>query len=134
MKSKIWFFFFPFFLFFPFAAAQKKSPDIISSTVSSLNTVKIRLTGGDLEGRRIKTEAGNEGLVFLGVPFAESPIGDLRFSDPKPKNPWNGIWPAIEYPPVCPQNATASTFKSWNEMSENCLFLNIFAPVDQNQR
>jgi hypothetical protein len=27
---------------------------------------------------------------FLGVPFAESPIGDLRFKPPLPKKPWNG--------------------------------------------
>ena len=38
---------------------------------------------------------------FLGVPYAEPPIGDLRFRDPRPMASWNGIRDATQYGKRC---------------------------------
>ncbi|KAJ7897497.1 Alpha/Beta hydrolase protein [Mycena leptocephala] len=42
---------------------------------------------------------------FLGIPFAQPPIGDLRFRLPVEIPPYNGSYAATEYGPGCPQQA-----------------------------
>ena len=38
---------------------------------------------------------------YLGIPYAEPPAGDLRFTDPKPVKPWSGTKQATEYGASC---------------------------------
>lgn len=39
---------------------------------------------------------------FLGIPFAQPPIDELRFVNPQPLNQtWSGAWPATNYAFVC---------------------------------
>jgi para-nitrobenzyl esterase len=60
--------------------------------------------------------------VFLGIPFATPPVGPLRFNAPKPATAWNGVREATQAAPGCPQAGTQNT-------SEDCLYLNVWAPV-----
>ena len=60
--------------------------------------------------------------VFRGIPFAQPPVGDLRWRSPLPAQPWSGILDASEYQPDCAQPGQARS-------SEDCLYLNIFRPV-----
>ncbi|WP_295786499.1 carboxylesterase/lipase family protein [uncultured Microbacterium sp.] len=53
---------------------------------------------GDVRGRRIGGI-----LRFLGVPFAEPPVGALRFRAPEPVTPWKGVRDAREYGAWAPQ-------------------------------
>lgn len=39
----------------------------------------------------------NSVMAFLGVPYAQPPVGDLRFALPQPVSPWEGIRDAIEH-------------------------------------
>ena len=41
--------------------------------------------------------------AFLGVPYAEPPVGGLRFESPKDHHKWNGVWKANRQPPSCMQ-------------------------------
>ncbi len=41
--------------------------------------------------------------VFRGIPFAEPPIGPLRFQAPEPPAPWDGVREATEFGPAAPQ-------------------------------
>lgn len=71
--------------------------------------------------------------VFLGVPYAEQPVGKLRWRSPQRKQPWKGVIDATELGPVCPQfptlvNLTKSLGTSY-EVSESCLFVNIYSPM-----
>ncbi|KAF9535607.1 Alpha/Beta hydrolase protein [Crepidotus variabilis] len=43
---------------------------------------------------------------FLGIPFAQAPIGNLRFRAPQAVSPYNGSIDASAYGPICPQQAT----------------------------
>ncbi|XP_051025071.1 carboxylesterase 5A [Acomys russatus] len=78
--------------------------------------------------------------VFLGIPFAAPPLGPLRFSNPQPAIPWNGLREATTYPNLCFQNAGwLFTYQKMLkvhypklEVSEDCLYLNIYAPAHAN--
>jgi len=72
---------------------------------------------------------------YLGIPYAEPPIGQLRFAAPKPVKPWLGTKDATEFGASCPQpffpisKGTEDIVKAAEViMSEDCLFLNIFVP------
>jgi carboxylesterase type B len=57
--------------------------------------------------------------AFLGIPFAQPPVGDLRFRRPLPLNvSWTGPRDAKEYGCTCYQSSNRT------DMSEDCLFLN----------
>lgn len=80
---------------------------------------------------------------FLGIPFAEPPVGDLRFEKPVKKSP-NGTVNAFTLPNSCMQqfNSNSSTIYTEYETgflisggnSEDCLYLSIWAPRVENIR
>lgn len=60
-----------------------------------------------------------------GIPFAEPPIGDLRFTQLKDKTPWNGVLETKYYSAACPSNTTLTTSPQKN-INEDCIYMNIF--------
>lgn len=74
--------------------------------------------------------------AWLGIPFAEKPIGDLRFKRPVPVKNWNNVIETTELPNSCYQlhDTVISDFdgvEMWNpntNVSEDCLYLNIWTP------
>jgi para-nitrobenzyl esterase len=62
---------------------------------------------------------------FLGIPFAAPPVGALRFSAPKPATAWTGVRDATKAAAACPQATQAAT--------EDCLYLNVWAPVNASK-
>lgn len=69
------------------------------------------------------TNTGTE--VFLGIPYAQPPVGALRFRPPQPMAPWGGIRTATEAGPSCPQ--PVGVFSAPGPQSEDCLSLNVYA-------
>ncbi|XGW18226.1 hypothetical protein V3C99_002667 [Haemonchus contortus] len=65
--------------------------------------------------------------VFLGIPYAQPPVGDLRFRAPRQANPYNAVYDATRYRPKCPQANGAG------DMNEDCLYLNVFTQKAGNQ-
>jgi para-nitrobenzyl esterase len=61
--------------------------------------------------------------VFRGVPFAQPPVGNLRFRPPVPVKSWPGVRSATKFSPAAIQ-ASETSFAQ----SEDCLYLNIWAP------
>ena len=47
---------------------------------------------------------GKTAYQYLGIPYAEPPVGDLRFADPKPVKPWPGTKRATEFGASCMQS------------------------------
>ena len=70
---------------------------------------------GSVRGNTVEVTPGKSVHQFLGLPFAEPPIGKLRFAAPKPSKPWTGVREATKYGPSCPQNIINMTFgnSSW---------------------
>ncbi|KAF1751954.1 hypothetical protein GCK72_018508 [Caenorhabditis remanei] len=69
---------------------------------------------------------------YLGIPFAKSPIGELRYQKPVVADKWKEPIDCYKYGPGCPQSGVfGATFvpKDCREFAEdNCLNLNVFAP------
>src|SRR3954469_20643336 len=70
-------------------------------------------------------------ITFLAVPYAAPPVGVLRWAAPKPARPWSGIRDAIK-PGVAAAQGVAGRPNS--NTNEDCLFLNITAPVTSAKR
>ncbi|XP_056451007.1 cocaine esterase-like [Gadus chalcogrammus] len=97
----------------------------------------VKATLGALRGRYVGVK-GQEADVqaFMGVPFAKPPVGPLRFSAPQPADGWEGVREATKEPNMCLQNKELleglMTFLSMKvelpDVSEDCLYLNVFAP------
>jgi para-nitrobenzyl esterase len=47
---------------------------------------------------------------FLGVPYAEPPVGNLRWPPPKDHAPWTNVLKATEFPPICALATTLGVF------------------------
>ena len=98
--------------------------------------------------RKVKVENGFvQGLPaadpritsFKGIPFAAPPVGDLRWSVPKPASDWDGVLKAYEFAPISMQLKPGSDpdnlySREWNvdpeiPQSEDCLYLNVWSPA-----
>ncbi|PVH73308.1 putative extracellular lipase [Cadophora sp. DSE1049] len=72
---------------------------------------------------------------FLGIPFAQPPLGDLRFNLPQPINKtWNETLNATAYGPMCTQYLLPivldpANYTEWYPQSEDCLTLNVVRPT-----
>jgi para-nitrobenzyl esterase len=88
----------------------------------------------------VNTESGKvEGVyknglyIFKGIPYADPPVGNLRWMPPQPVKSWGGVRPAKEFGSIAPQIITdlgfpgAPSFKDQSQ-SEDCLSLNIWTP------
>lgn len=80
----------------------------------------------NIEGGKIVGENNESFFAFRGVPYAEAPVGDLRFAPPKPyAEKWDGIRSYKNYSAVCAQY---DHFGYIFEGSEDCLTVNVFVP------
>ena len=65
---------------------------------------------------------------FLGIPYADKPVNDLRFKNTRPlSSNWTGVRDATKHGPACPQH------KDVGQQSEDCLYLNIWTPEKGSQ-
>lgn len=95
----------------------------------------IKTKQGAVEG--VRSQDGRT-LIFRGLPYAEAPVGPLRFRRPQEKKPWEGVRPCREFGPRCPQADLASMDFYGREFydsmvppcDEDCLYLNIWAPTE----
>lgn len=65
---------------------------------------------------------------FLGIPYAQAPIGKNRFQKTKPVEKWTTPVIADAYKPKCPQLLIPINPDNGLEQNEDCLYLNIWAP------
>jgi para-nitrobenzyl esterase len=63
---------------------------------------------------------------FLGVPYAEPPVGERRWQSPVPAAEWKGVRKALDFGPICPQTAGAVFNTRAKSQSEDRLYLNVW--------
>ncbi|XP_053670190.1 juvenile hormone esterase [Anopheles nili] len=83
--------------------------------------------GGILVGRYLNTLSGQGILAFLGIPYAKSPIGKLRFKAPEAFGGWTGVRNATTDAPLCTQRDPYRRDESISGV-EDCLQLNVYVP------
>ena len=67
--------------------------------------------------------------AFLGIPFAQPPVGDLRFGAPVPVEPWEGVRDAVAYGPTPQRGETGMTLIPEPSIpGESTLNVNVFTP------
>lgn len=88
---------------------------------------------GSVQGEKL-----NEVYVWKGIPYAKPPVGPLRFHPPVKPIAWEGIRLTTEFSPVAAQTSSEVMNYLGNNitnMSEDCLYLNIWSPsADQKRR
>ncbi|XP_055916194.1 juvenile hormone esterase-like [Eupeodes corollae] len=83
---------------------------------------------GDISGVELTSRLGESFKAFLGIRYAQNPVGELRFTNPKPVEPWKPeLFNATIDGPRCPQSPLNSP-----DNSEDCLRLNVYSK-DLNQ-
>ncbi len=97
-----------------------------AQTEKSLDDFLVRTSSGPLRG----VARPDGGAEFLGIPYAQPPVGDLRWHEPLPVKPWSGVRTAGSFGAPCAQPVLGD----WNRHDaeagkEDCLFLNVMTPV-----
>ncbi|XP_050727492.1 cholinesterase 2-like isoform X7 [Eriocheir sinensis] len=85
---------------------------------------------GRVSGILEETEKGRDFHSFYGIPFAQPPLGKLRFKDPQTPAPWEGTRDASQPPAMCLQNHFINIYAGKTDFTggEDCLYLNVFTP------
>lgn len=95
------------------------------------NSPVVHTKSGPVIGKIEALPHGKLVYEYLGIPYAEPPVGELRFAAPKPIEPWSGIRQATEFGATCVQPALnypdAGLHRPGSDV-EDCLFLNVFVP------
>ncbi|MFF3377040.1 carboxylesterase/lipase family protein [Streptomyces sp. NPDC002680] len=86
-------------------------------------------------GTLVRTDAGwvrgevtAEGRQFLGIPYAEPPVGALRWRAPQAVEPWQGVRTAGEFGNRCVQMSSWDPGYEQPSHTEDCLDLNVYVP------
>jgi len=110
-----------------------RSPVIVSLMLSTILAARadcadqVRTASGVVQASADST-AGVR--MFKGIPYAQPPVGELRWKAPQPARPWSSVLSADRFGPRCLQRPVFAdmVFRS-NGVSEDCLYLNVWTPA-----
>lgn len=105
------------------AAASPQNP----AASSQNDPLVVRTSTGLIRG----IARPNGGAQFRGIPYAEPPVGSLRWHVPVPKKSWPGVRNANAYGSACSQPLLGGAWNRYDaeHSSEDCLYLNVDTPT-----
>lgn len=89
-----------------------------------------------IDGGRIAMPAASaEGVqVFKGIPYAAPPVGERRWREPGPVQPWEGVRRSDQFAPNCLQPKLYGDIDPFSPgMSEDCLYLNVWTAAKKGE-
>ncbi|TLP79256.1 carboxylesterase/lipase family protein [Maribacter sp. ACAM166] len=94
--------------------------------------VQVKIENGTIEGN-YDTHTGIQ--RYFGIPFAQPPVGELRWKAPQPLGDWEGIKETKSFGPRPMQTIVFGDMNSRsNGVSEDCLYLNVWTPAKRDTR
>ena len=100
---------------------------------TAVDFVEVVTAAGRVRGRWRPTTGGRgnpRSAAFLGIPFAEPPVGARRFQAPVPKRPWDGVLDALEFAPTAQRGDPGVTLIPEPSVEgESTLNVNVFTPA-----
>lgn len=122
---------------------------IILLVIAILGFVSVVFSQKPVDVKAVKTEAGlisgrlsedQTVKIFMGIPFAAPPVGQLRWKAPQKVVPWQGIRPCVDLAPSAMQ-APPKPLYCWSKefmapespISEDCLYLNVWSAAKNDQ-
>ena len=86
----------------------------------------VRIDTGPLRGQV------QDGVVaFKGIPYAQAPVGDLRWRAPQPVAPWSAVRDATQYGADCMQKPFGGDAAPLGATpAEDCLYINVWRPAN----
>ncbi|CAJ0582376.1 unnamed protein product, partial [Mesorhabditis spiculigera] len=99
--------------------------------VCTLEAPLVNTKFGQIRGLDFERSDGQWSELFLGIPFAKPPVGELRFEKPVMVDKWENVLDATKYGPSCPPHNKSVTFPP---SSEDCLHLSIIRPKDLDEQ
>ncbi|UYV78363.1 FTSJ3 [Cordylochernes scorpioides] len=104
---------------------------VIIPRITAQPSVTLPDTGTVITGTQ-HTVSGKSLDVYLSIPYAQAPTGERRFKDPEPITNLPPQINATQFPPSCYQKGFRPEIHVNKEMSEDCLFLNLWAPSNRS--
>ncbi|XP_030559137.1 uncharacterized protein LOC115761509 [Drosophila novamexicana] len=104
--------------------AERTTERLFSIMSESLETCEIELPVGQIRGVKRRTLYDDDYFSFECLPFAQPPLGELRFKAPLPAKPWSGVLDCTHFAEKPVQKAMLTGVI---EGSEDCLYLNVYA-------
>ncbi|KAL8212963.1 UNVERIFIED_CONTAM: hypothetical protein K2H54_059846 [Gekko kuhli] len=105
---------------------------LASNSASKGDDTIVVTRSGPIKGRHLQVGSGSV-TAYLGIPYAEPPVGKLRFQKPLPHQPWRQVLETTNFGNSCsqllfPDSPQTSMWTVSPPVSEDCLFLNIWVP------
>ena len=96
----------------------------------------VRTTKGKIQGFQSTAPNGKTVSAWYGIPYAQPPVGDLRFRHPHPLDSWEGTKSTMDPPNSCiqiedtmwPGFSGSEVWAANTPKSEDCLYLNVVVP------
>lgn len=109
---------------------------LISCNQNSIDYRNIKTNSGIVSG---KLSTDGTVKIFMGIPFAAAPVGDLRWKAPQPAPTWDGVRQCVDNPPSAMQDSPRP-FMMWSQefitpaepLSEDCLYLNVWTSATES--
>jgi para-nitrobenzyl esterase len=116
------------FLLVLLSASCSQPPTQASAAQETASNPVVQTSSGSISGV-------NQGTlkVFRGIPYAQAPVGEMRWKPPVPAQAWSGVREAVDFGPACmnPSSRLSSIYASdLAPFSEDCLSLNVWAPAN----
>ena len=97
---------------------------LATAQLSEAQLLRTTVAQGEIEGVEHQGHA-----LYKNIPYAEAPVGDLRWKAPVPKKPWTGVYKADKWGNRPPQPTDPNQNGNEIPMSEDCLYLSVETPA-----
>ncbi|XP_058805462.1 esterase FE4-like [Phymastichus coffea] len=95
----------------------------------------ISISDGKIQGITRESVLGKKYLAFTGIPYAQPPLGHLRFKEPQIPAKWSGILDASKRTNDMATQYQTSGPRPWKVIgNEDCLYLNVYTNAIAHKR